>query len=76
VAVADKDAVLEDVPSGAMSSMQGEPAQTAAQPTAAQADEDSGPSTGLVIVALVLGGLGFLAGLAGLVAARRRPAGA
>jgi periplasmic copper chaperone A len=37
-------------------------------------DSDDGPSTGLVIVALVLGGLGLLTGLAALVGGRRRAA--
>ena len=34
-------------------------------------DEDDGPSTGLVIVALVLGGLGLVTGVAGLMSARK-----
>jgi uncharacterized protein len=68
VAVVAEDAVLEDVPAGASAE-----AQTQATP-AAQEEDDDGPSTGLVIAALVLGGLGLLAGLAGLMAARRRPA--
>ncbi|HEY8582327.1 MAG TPA: YcnI family protein [Capillimicrobium sp.] len=60
----------------------GEDAQTAAtadvaavetQPAAVATDDD-GPSTGLVVAALVLGALGLLAGLAALMAARRRSA--
>ena len=35
-------------------------------------EDDDGPSTGLVIAALVLGGLGLVTGTAGLMAARRR----
>jgi periplasmic copper chaperone A len=35
--------------------------------------DESGASTGLVIVALIVGSLGLIAGLAGLVTARRRP---
>ena len=34
-------------------------------------DDDDGASTGLVVVALVLGGLGLVTGVAGLMAARR-----
>ena len=34
-------------------------------------DDDDGPSTGLVIVALILGALGLAAGIAGLMTARR-----
>ncbi|MGH2839183.1 MAG: YcnI family protein [Thermoleophilaceae bacterium] len=34
-------------------------------------DDDDGPSTGLVVVALILGALGLTAGIAGLMAARR-----
>lgn len=39
-------------------------------------DEDEGASTGLVVAALILGALGLLAGLAGLLTARRAQAGA
>lgn len=42
----------------------------AAVPAAASTDDD-GPSTALVIVALVLGGLGLLAGLGAVLTARR-----
>lgn len=42
-----------------------------AVPAAAVTDDDSAPSTALVIAALVLGGLGLLAGLAALLTARR-----
>jgi uncharacterized protein YcnI len=44
--------------------------------TAATAGDssDDGPSTGLVIAALVLGGLGLLTGLAALIGGRRRTA--
>jgi uncharacterized protein YcnI len=38
---------------------------------AADTDDDDGPSTGLVVVALILGGLGLVTGVAGLAAARR-----
>jgi uncharacterized protein YcnI len=41
--------------------------------TATSSDED-GPSTGLVIAALVLGGLGLVAGVAALIGGRRRQA--
>ena len=34
-------------------------------------DDDDGPSTGLVIVALILGALGLRRGVAGLMTARR-----
>ncbi len=34
-------------------------------------DDDDGPSTGLVIVALILGALGLVAGIAGLMTARK-----
>jgi periplasmic copper chaperone A len=45
------------------------------QTTAATTDEnnDDGASTTLVVVALVLGALGLIAGIAGLMSARRRP---
>jgi uncharacterized protein YcnI len=43
----------------------------AAVPAAAVTEDDSGPSTGLVIAAIVVGGLGLLAGLVGLLTARR-----
>jgi periplasmic copper chaperone A len=39
----------------------------------ANTDDDGGASTGLVVVALVLGGLGLATGAAGLLTARRRP---
>jgi uncharacterized protein YcnI len=45
--------------------------ETASAP--ADSDDDGGASTGLVVVALVLGGLGLAAGVAGLMTARRRP---
>jgi uncharacterized protein YcnI len=53
--------------------------EDAAEPAAdpAEADDDAeeddgdGPSTGLVIAALILGGLGLVTGVAGLAAARR-----
>jgi uncharacterized protein YcnI len=45
--------------------------ETASAP--AGSDDDGGASTGLVVVALVLGGLGLAAGVAGLMTARRRP---
>jgi uncharacterized protein YcnI len=49
--------------------------ETAAAVTASDSDDgDDGPSTGLVIAALVLGGLGLLAGLAALIGGRRRAA--
>jgi periplasmic copper chaperone A len=44
--------------------------ETASAP--ADSDDDGGASTGLVVVALVLGGLGLAAGVAGLMTARRR----
>lgn len=42
--------------------------------TTGASDGDDGPSTGLVIAALVLGGLGLLTGLAALIVGRRRAA--
>jgi len=53
----------------------GHAADTAAAPAAEEADDDGedddGPSTGLVIAALILGALGLATGVAGLMAARR-----
>ena len=53
----------------------GAAAVPASQETAAaddrEDDDDDGPSTGLVIVALILGALGLVAGAAGLMTARR-----
>lgn len=46
--------------------------QDAASTTAASDSDDDGPSTGLVIAALVLGGLGLLTGLAALALGSRR----
>lgn len=46
-------------------------AQASSAVPAAAVTEDDGPSTALVVVALVLGGLGLLAGLGGLLTARR-----
>jgi uncharacterized protein YcnI len=40
----------------------------------ADSSSDDGPSTGLVIAALILGGLGLLAGLAALIGGRGRTA--
>jgi periplasmic copper chaperone A len=55
-------------------------APAAASTPAAEADdeedEDEGASTGLVVAALILGALGLIAGIAGLMAARRPRAGA
>jgi periplasmic copper chaperone A len=50
-----------------------EPAATdpAAQADDGEDEDDDGPSTGLVIAALILGGLGLIAGVGGLTAARR-----
>jgi len=54
----------------------GHAADTAAAAAPADADDDDGeddddgPSTGLVIVALILGALGLAAGVAGLITAR------
>ncbi|HYZ28833.1 MAG TPA: YcnI family protein [Thermoleophilaceae bacterium] len=45
-------------------------ATTSAKPAAAASSDDDAPSKGLVIVALVLGGLGLLAGIAALVTRR------
>jgi hypothetical protein len=45
----------------------------AAATTEASSDDDGGASTGLAIAALVVGGLGLIAGVAGFVTARRRP---
>ncbi len=55
----------------------GHTTEAAAEPAAAETsgdegeDDDDGPSTGLVIVALILGALGLAAGVAGLMTARR-----
>jgi periplasmic copper chaperone A len=55
-------------------SQEGQSEQVALQNTAAPTDaDDGGASTGLVIAALIVGGLGLIAGLAGLLTARRRP---
>jgi uncharacterized protein YcnI len=44
----------------------------ATEPAAAGADDgEDGPSTGLVVAALILGGAGLVTGVAGLIAARR-----
>ena len=49
--------------------------ETDSEPAAAGVPaDDDGPSTGLVIAALVLGGLGLVAGVAGLATARRKAA--
>ena len=45
--------------------------EAAAGSEAAEEDDDDGPSTGLVVAALILGGLGLVTGLAGLLAAQR-----
>jgi uncharacterized protein HemX len=47
-------------------------AKPAAAPTSSTNDDT--PSKGLVLVALVLGALGLVAGVVSLVTARRRPA--
>lgn len=55
----------------------GDAGGAAATPVSAEADDDGadddddGPSTGLVIVALILGALGLTAGVAGLMTARK-----
>ena len=49
----------------------GTEAEPAARADDAEEDDDDGPSTGLVVAALILGGLGLVTGLAGLLAARR-----
>jgi uncharacterized protein YcnI len=43
----------------------------AAAPAPAASDDDGGPGTGLAIAALIAGGLGLAAGIAGLMAGRR-----
>jgi uncharacterized protein len=61
----------------------GHTTEAAAEPVSAEAaadggedgDDDDGPSTGLVVVALILGALGLIAGMAGLMAARKTRAG-
>jgi hypothetical protein len=50
--------------------MAAKPASTPARPAAAHTDG----SNGLNVLALVLGGLGLAAGVAGLAVGRRRPA--
>lgn len=45
-----------------------------AEAATADSEDDDGPSTALVVVALALGGLGFLMGLAALIGGRRRAA--
>lgn len=49
-----------------------EPVADTAAPAASVSADDGGPSTGLVVVALVLGALGTLAGGAALIGGRRR----
>jgi uncharacterized protein len=49
-------------------------ADTAAAPAAAATGDDDGPSTGLVVVALVLGAAGLAAGGTALLTSRRHPA--
>ena len=49
-------------------------ADTGAAPAAATKTDDDGPSTGLVVVALVLGAAGLAAGGTALLTSRRRPA--
>ena len=47
-----------------------------AAPAAEEEDDDDGPSTGLVIAALILGAIGTLAGVGALLSRRSEPAGA
>lgn len=60
-------------PAVVLTASEGEHGHSAAEKAAATSDsDDDGPSTGLVIAALVLGGLGLLTGLAALISARHR----
>ncbi len=78
VAVLDAKEAISDVPAGvAEVASHGHDDSSSSSKAAAPAatddggDDDDGPSTGLVIAALILGGLGLLAGGAGLASARR-----
>ncbi|HEV2814615.1 MAG TPA: YcnI family protein [Solirubrobacteraceae bacterium] len=70
----------EPAPQVALLAAEEEGAKPLAAPTPAAADddedEDEGASTGLVVAALILGALGLLAGVAGLMTARRAREGA
>jgi uncharacterized protein len=69
---ADEPAPLVTLASGEEEASPTGGAAAPAEPTAATDEEDDdGPSTGLVVAALILGGLGVLTGIAGLMAARR-----
>ena len=65
-------AAEEEEPAGGHEAEAGtEPAAAATESEDEEDDDDDGPSTGLVIAALILGGLGLATGVAGLMAARR-----
>ena len=70
VAVTDAKGAVADVPSGVENVPTSGLGTSTAEVTRVE-ESDDGPSTGLVIVALVLGALGLIAGVAGLASARR-----
>jgi uncharacterized protein YcnI len=68
-----EDDLESPAPAVVLTASEGGHGHSAEEETAATSDsDDDGPSTGLVIAALVLGGLGLLTGLAALISARRR----
>jgi uncharacterized protein YcnI len=75
-----EDDLESPAPAVVLTAASGEHGASATEPVAASgaaasdSDDDDGPSTGLVIAALVLGGLGLLTGLAALIGGRRRAA--
>jgi uncharacterized protein YcnI len=72
VNITAKGGVIEDVAGGEAGPTLGEtPAGQSGAPTAASAGSSGGASKGLAITALVLGALGLVAGVGGLLAARR-----
>jgi uncharacterized protein len=72
VAVQGAKEPIADYPAGAANAVEGDGGgSTPAQPASAGTSHDDGPSTGLVAVALILGALGLIAGVAGLASARR-----
>jgi uncharacterized protein len=72
VNVTAKGGVIEDVAGGEAGPTPGEtPGTSTAVATPVSASSSGGASKGLAITALVLGALGLLAGIGGLVAARR-----
>lgn len=70
VAVAGAKDAIADVPAGGVPPTTKDDAATPATPTSSSVGDD-GPSTGLVIAALILGSLGLAAGGAALLTGRR-----